>query len=165
MSGAKSYYTLESYVSILKGNVFIYRDLSYGIPVLDESVDFIYTSHFIEHLEKDTCNRLIKDIFRVLKPGGTIRIVVPDLAYTISLYSKGYKKEMLDNYFFINCNGSEYSRHRYMYDYDMLEEILNKNGYVNVVKAGYQSGKTPDIDILDNQPEVSIYVEAIKPIK
>jgi len=49
------------------------------LPFKNNSVDFIYTSHFLEHFKKFEAEKIVKDCFRVLKPGGAIRITVPDL--------------------------------------------------------------------------------------
>ncbi len=49
------------------------------LPFKDESVDFVYTSHFLEHLPRYKTVQLLKEVNRVLRKGGTIRIIVPDL--------------------------------------------------------------------------------------
>lgn len=46
---------------------------------VNESVEMIYTSHCLEHMEFAEVARLLEASFRVLKPGATIRIVVPDV--------------------------------------------------------------------------------------
>jgi SAM-dependent methyltransferase len=56
------------------------------LPFKDESVDFIYTSHFLEHFKKFEAEKIVRDCFRVLKPGGTIRVTVPDLEILIRKY-------------------------------------------------------------------------------
>ena len=45
----------------------------------DNSVDIIYTSHCIEHLPWKNVDNVLKDLYRILKPGGLIRIVLPDV--------------------------------------------------------------------------------------
>ncbi len=54
------------------------HDLSKGIPFENDSVDAVYHSHFLEHLERAAAKDLLIEIRRVLKPGGVVRIVVPD---------------------------------------------------------------------------------------
>ncbi len=53
---------------------------------MDDSFDLVYHSHFLEHLTPDQAAFIIKECFRVLKPGGVLRIVVPDLEYNARLY-------------------------------------------------------------------------------
>jgi len=52
---------------------------SEGIPAASQSVDVVYHSHLLEHLQQEEGEDLIQECFRVLKPGGILRIVVPDL--------------------------------------------------------------------------------------
>ncbi len=66
--------------------VFIH-DLRKTFPWDTESVDAIYTSHTLEHLSKEDGRKFLDECFRVLKPGGLIRIVVPDLKVIISAYN------------------------------------------------------------------------------
>ena len=54
-------------------------DLRKGIPFDDNTVDVVYSSHVLEHIEKNGAETFLKEMYRVLKPGGVIRIVVPDL--------------------------------------------------------------------------------------
>jgi len=52
---------------------------SEGIPAASQSVDVVYHSHLLEHLQQEEGEDLIQECFRVLKAGGILRIVVPDL--------------------------------------------------------------------------------------
>jgi len=55
------------------------HDLTTGIPVPDNSADAVYHSHVLEHFSKSNGAAFIQECFRVLKPGGVLRVVVPDL--------------------------------------------------------------------------------------
>lgn len=50
-----------------------------GLPYNDNSFDVVYSSNFLEHLTKNQADFVLSEIFRVLKPKGIVRIVVPDL--------------------------------------------------------------------------------------
>jgi SAM-dependent methyltransferase len=54
------------------------HNLSKGIPSTDSSVDVVYHSHMLEHLERDVAGLFMREVLRVLKPGGVLRVVVPD---------------------------------------------------------------------------------------
>jgi SAM-dependent methyltransferase len=54
-------------------------DLHIGIPFADNSFDVIYHSHALEHMEPPWAERLLHECCRTLKPGGLLRIAVPDL--------------------------------------------------------------------------------------
>ena len=163
LSGSNRYYSLEQYCDLLENHVFMHHDLSHSIPLKDETADFVYSSHFLEHLFKTDAERLLKDCHRVLKPGGIVRICVPDLAYAISLYVAGEKEQMLANYFFVEDKESFLARHKYMYDFELLKTLLEKIGFSQVTRCNYQEGRTPDLAVLDNRPEESLYVEAVRP--
>ena len=162
LSGANRYYSLEQYCNLLEKHVFVHHDLSHSIPLKDQSADFIYSSHFLEHLFKQDAENLLRECHRVLKPGGIVRVCVPDLAYAVSLYTRGENVKMLEDYFFVEDKGSFLARHKYMYDYELLKSMLEKIGFTYVARCTYQEGKTPDIKKLDNRPEDTLFVEAVK---
>lgn len=53
-------------------------DLRKGLPFPDNSFDGCYSSHVLEHLTPEEAFRFVAEIFRVLRPGGIVRLVVPD---------------------------------------------------------------------------------------
>lgn len=57
----------------------IAHDLSRGVPLADACADVVYHSHVLEHLRRDDAAAFMRECARVLRPGGIIRIVVPDL--------------------------------------------------------------------------------------
>ncbi len=60
------------------GRVLAY-DLRLGIPFADNSFDVVYHSHVLEHMPKAWGEFFISECYRVLRPGGLLRVVVPDL--------------------------------------------------------------------------------------
>lgn len=62
------------------------HDLRHGIPFSDATVDVVYASHVLEHLTQNVGREFLREIHRVLKPGGIVRIVVPDLEAAVRLY-------------------------------------------------------------------------------
>lgn len=115
---------------------------------------------FFEHLYPFQANRLLTECYRTLKPGGLLRLSIPDLAYAINLYHAGQKDLMLKNYFFVEDNENHYSRHKYMYDFQMLKQLLEVAGFRNIIRCSYRQGEMPEIDLLDNREEESLFVEA-----
>ncbi len=80
-----------------------YWDAKQGVPFKSGSVDFVYHSHLLEHLVLEDGQILLEECFRVLKPRGILRVVVPDLegickAYlsAISRIDKGDESAKMD---------------------------------------------------------------------
>ncbi len=71
---------------IANERTIIKHDVTEGLPFDDSSFDAIYHSHVLEHLKPDQGMRLIEECFRALKPGGIMRLIVPDLERIAELY-------------------------------------------------------------------------------
>jgi SAM-dependent methyltransferase len=61
------------------GEGVIAHDLSKGIPLPDASCEVVYHSHVLEHIPRDKAADFLKECYRVLAPGGILRVAVPDL--------------------------------------------------------------------------------------
>ena len=53
-------------------------NLSKPLRFVNEKFDLVYTSHFIEHITYLQAEMLLTECYRVLSPGGVIRIITPD---------------------------------------------------------------------------------------
>ena len=72
-------------------------DLKEPLPFDDNSVDFIYNEHFLEHLTVEQGQTSLRDFLRILKPNGVMRIAMPDLAEAVKLYlDNDWKKNNID---------------------------------------------------------------------
>jgi len=161
LTGARKTFSVGEYVDILANHDFVHHDLRFGVPFPKESVSHIYTSHFLEHLLPDQAKLLLQDSYKVLQPGGVMRISIPDLEYAISLYPDD-KEAMLEKYFFINDTANSFSNHKYMYDFDSLSELLSEIGFEKVERGEYAKGDFPDVELLDNRMKDSLIIQAYK---
>ena len=64
------------------------HDLRAALPFKNDEFDGVYHSHVLEHLPRADGERFLRECWRVLLPGGTIRVVVPDLETLARLYLK-----------------------------------------------------------------------------
>ncbi len=64
----------------------IAHDVRRAFPYPADSFDGLYGSHVLEHLQPQAGMRLLRECFRILKPGGIVRIAVPDLEVIARLY-------------------------------------------------------------------------------
>jgi SAM-dependent methyltransferase len=77
----------ERYESLLQVDPGILRwDMRNGTPFADGTFDMVYHSHFLEHIDRKAAPYLLKECRRVLKQGGIIRVVVPDLEQAVIKY-------------------------------------------------------------------------------
>lgn len=64
---------------IAKGQRFVHTNCVKPLKFPPESVDHILVSHFLEHIYPDILEGVLKSFFRMLKPKGTMHVIVPDL--------------------------------------------------------------------------------------
>src|SRR5262245_16207696 len=101
LSGISGWHNLDNSPTILLSRVPLLRrllnlprwpddvrrsDARRGLPYADGSVNCIYSSHTFEHFTYDVSLHVARECFRVLEPGGTIRIAVPDLELIVHDY-------------------------------------------------------------------------------
>lgn len=167
---------------------FIKRwDVRKGLPFSNNSVDFIYCSHFIEHVERGEAIEILRECHRALKVGGIVRLVVPDLRLLAERYlAKDYgffdtqKPQLLADDFIRFLRLVEpkkrgifarlkafYNRkmaplHRWMYDFDSLSDILWSCGFEEIERKNFREGQMPDIQFLDSRSKESLFLEAKK---
>lgn len=60
-------------------------DVSKPFPFADGTFDYVYSEHMIEHIPYDIGQNMIRESYRVLKPGGKIRITTPSIDFLIGL--------------------------------------------------------------------------------
>lgn len=61
-------------------------DITRPFPIPDRSFDYAYSEHMIEHVPFDGGFFMLKECFRILKPGGTLRIVTPSVGFLFNLF-------------------------------------------------------------------------------
>ena len=69
-------------------------NLNDGIPFGNEVFDCVYHSHLLEHFSKSYAPIFMSECYRILKPGGVIRVVVPDFEKMAILYIDLLKKSI-----------------------------------------------------------------------
>jgi predicted SAM-dependent methyltransferase len=162
-SAWKSWFDEDQYLRTLKDNRFIQHDVRNGIPFADNSIDFLFTSHFLDCLTEVEGRQLFAGAYRALKPGGFIRVSVSDLERDVDLYRKGRKREAIARFFPVS--DSPANRRSTIYDFEMLAAALEDAGFIDITRRNLGEGRVPDVAVLDNRPDESLFVEATKPLK
>lgn len=101
------------------------------LPYENDTVDFIYAGHLVEHYYPDTLGDAIKEWHRVLKPGGTLVIVTPDCGAVFLDYAGG-KFPSIESvwqqvYGRIYHYDRESERHHIAFDEKQLVMMTNKD--------------------------------------
>lgn len=169
----------------LDGPVGVFRwDCRRGMPFDDESVELIFAEHVFEHLDFDAGTSFLSECKRCLRPGGVVRIVVPDAGKYLGLYQGdwsgfvpvrplieddgNYRDWWLDRVYrtkmeFINEIFRQGGEHKYAYDADTLIMKMRDVGFDKVIQQSYGVSATGGKP-LDTQSRggESLYVEGIK---
>ena len=74
------------------GEGVIAHNLNQNIPFQDESFDVVYHSHLLEHFSRSNAEIFLKECYRVLRPQGVLRVVVPDLEQIARTYLTALEK-------------------------------------------------------------------------
>lgn len=164
----------------VQGTVLLNFDLTHGIPASDNSLDVVYHAHMLEHLTNAEGIQFLKECNRVLKPGSTMRLLVPDLSLFSKKYIEGddfffdsYRKEVLsDDKLLYPTRGAVFMGmlhnhgHKMGYDYETLKHILNQTGFADIRKTMFQESSLSDIQEIEPYAPLraaeSLCVECIK---
>lgn len=68
------------------------HNLREGVPLPDGSADLVYCSHLLEHFSKSEAPAFLSECRRVLRKGGVLRVVVPDLEGIATAYLKSLEE-------------------------------------------------------------------------
>jgi predicted SAM-dependent methyltransferase len=110
------------------------RDIKTGHPCYplehfnDEVADEVRASHLLEHLSFREANEAMIEWFRVLKPGGVIKIAVPDVQKALAATDGKHL------FYLMGGQTDEHDFHRSAYDADRLEAMLTQAGFENVTE-------------------------------
>lgn len=140
-------------------------DMRLGVPFRNNSVDIVYASHFLEHLQKKKALNFLNRCFSILKPGGTIRLLIPDIDIIINKYQKDFYIDPISATNELNLRFFEDGQHKHMYNFSTLKDTLSEVGFKNIKKLNFRKSKIKDINKLETLRltyYTSLYVEATK---
>lgn len=140
-----------------------------GLPFQKDSVDFVYSEHFIEHLPKQGTKNFLADVYRILKPGGVHRILTPDIRGCVDVFlkdtwpelgwTKQYKIETSADY--LNMTMRLWG-HQYLFDKETLIRFASAAGYTDMTWEALNESRFPILQNIDTRKN-SIILDAIKP--
>jgi predicted SAM-dependent methyltransferase len=139
-------------------------DTRVGLPFPDNSMEFIYSCHMLEHVHINEAIKILKEWQRVLTPGGYIRLTLPDFEYIFQILA-GRDECDFPRHFtgrqgkainFLFCDG----QHKFAYSKEVLEELAREIGFSAVVPAGKTDAHISNLSEIE--PGGSVAVNILK---
>jgi predicted SAM-dependent methyltransferase/outer membrane murein-binding lipoprotein Lpp len=145
-------------------------DVRQGLPFEENSVDFIYNEHFVEHLTYEEGEKVLREFWRCLKKGGVLRIATPDLDFIVQLYSRDFKNQdwFPSGFEFVKTKGMAMNMafrwwgHQYLYNEEDLTGQLIKVGFQNIKRCELNKSNYPELSNLETRKESTLILESVK---
>jgi predicted SAM-dependent methyltransferase len=164
----------------------VFIDVRDALPFGQDSLDYIFSEHLLEHLEYEEGTYLMSQCFRTLKTGGVLRISTPDLAFLIDVYEnentenheyidwafdfywpdRKKSKALALNYYLTSWG------HKCIYDEELLCDTLSQVGFKDIHKVAIGKSGFQELQGLEKHglaitekwnSKESLIVEAMKP--
>jgi ubiquinone/menaquinone biosynthesis C-methylase UbiE len=154
-------------------NIYVH-DVRKPLPFADHSASVVFASHVLEHLYRNEAQQLLSESFRVLRPGGIVRIIVPDLETIVQEYNgqqpfgtlspQDLAKPAADRLnerllmrssasprrtlYWLYDSWNDFHSHKWMYDLTSLTHLMRSAGFVDLQR------KTAGESAIENIAEV-----------
>jgi len=162
------------------GHAILHLDVTHPFPIDDRSFDFVYSQHMIEHLTFFEGHSMLRECFRILKPGGRIRVVTPSISFLTHLCS-GRTSSIEDKYIqwavetfvpdapkvmpaFVFNNFVRGWGHQFIYDRSALELSLADAGFVDITECEISQSEHEvfrNLETVDRMPEGFLALESM----
>jgi predicted SAM-dependent methyltransferase len=141
-------------------------NLKNGIPFEDDTVDAVFHEHLLEHLSLHDGFRLTRECHRAIKPGGVLRVAVPNAGDCLRSYAgvddpdwaRSRPTPMLSVQALFYEHG-----HRAMYDEQLLVAVLTAAGFEEVAGRGFGDSRLAPCPDSEARRDGTLYVEGVKP--
>jgi predicted SAM-dependent methyltransferase len=149
----------------------IHRNIRRGLGYEPATVAVVYSSHTLEHLYRDEAVAFMREVYRILMPGGICRVVVPDVAAIIEWYlqhhaqspesKKQASSDLLMEMLSLRSThapqhrgllawyrlSTDFDDHKWMYDAEGLVALFSEVGFSNSQPYGYLESAIPQSDL------------------
>jgi predicted SAM-dependent methyltransferase len=158
----------------------VHADLTKRFPWQDNTIDGIYMGEILEHFTKDDGEEVLRECYRVLKPGGTLRVRVPDFVEFCEKYIAEYREVQSLGRQSWNDKHSRWVKmffddicvvspkrfrsfghfHKWMYDDISLILLMERLGFRDAMRRKLHESQLPLIDKVESRE--LLVVEAVK---
>lgn len=144
-----------------KENHVVYLDATTSFPIPDNSFDYVFTEHMIEHIAYEDADFMISECSRILKPGGKIRIATPDIMTLVKILQEHDSEDhsAYVEHYFSRFFGEDIPKdpihvvnklfygfhHRFIHGESTLRYLLEKNSFDQVHR--FEVGKSDDPEL------------------
>jgi predicted SAM-dependent methyltransferase len=151
-------------------------DATQELPFADDSVEVLYSSHMLEHLDGEEARAFLREVRRVLLPDGVVRLVVPDLQRLVDEYNADADADRFVRGTYLAVPRPRgitqrvramlygHREHHWMYNAESLSSLLVEVGFraPRILRPGETTITSPgQLDLRERASE-SLYVEARK---
>ncbi len=185
-------YNLDGWINLDIFPAQLSTNVLWGLPFTNGQCRTVFLSHLLEHLFYPTdAMALLKEIRRILEPGGVVRIVVPDIEQCLRAYQENnqefFEKRVehwgggdgnatrLEHFLSYAGAGPDpawlFEAHKFGYDFETLERALQRAGFKSIVRSSFMGSEHEALRV-DEHSQVasakfgdayySLFVEAIK---
>jgi SAM-dependent methyltransferase len=146
-------------------------DIREGLPLAEGSIDYAVSIHALPEVPYPDLLPVLTELRRVLKPGGTLRLGLPNMERAFDAYRRGDRDWFLIPDDEMSSLGGKlitqliwYGYSRTLFVPQFAEELLRRAGFAQVhhLQLGTTASPYPDIVALDDRPLESFFVEAVR---
>jgi predicted SAM-dependent methyltransferase len=151
--------------------VHIARDIRFGLPLETGSIEYAVSIHALPEITYQDQVPTLRELRRVLRPGGVLRLALPDLDKGIAAYLRED-----GDYFLVPDSDARsigaklvtqmlwYGWSKTLFTFDFLAELLQEAGFAEIHRSSYRqtASRFPEIVAHDSRERESFFAEAVK---
>jgi len=158
-------------IDMASSHVDLCHNLADPLPYKNNSVQYIYSEHLIEHFPVDDAVKLLSECHRVLCPQGVLRVATFNLDYLVFRYLFFWKRQHWIKAFgyahlqtkaeMLNLCFHEWG-HKYLYNKEELFRRVKEAGFLEIYSVKKNKSRFRELSMLETREESNLIIEAIK---
>ena len=149
------------------------------LPFGASSLDTVVCMSAINYFTRARAQQLVREVGRVLRPGGVCRMGVQDMRTLAERYVRGdrefffqkladgrdrFEGPTLGDKFAAWFYGYAVGAYRceYFYDFESLAYLFREAGFSLIERKGYRESRLVEVELIDNRPDQMFFLEAVK---
>lgn len=146
-------------------------DIRDGLPLDDDGLDYVVSVHALPMIPYQELVPVLQELRRIIRPGGTLRLALPDLDGAIQAYLEGDRSHFLVPDTDEATLSGKFIVHMLWYGYtvtlfteEFARSVLLRAGFTRVHLCAFQESASGHAGIveLDNREHETFFIEAVK---